>query len=592
MLYATPSAPTPIGAITGMKSRESRSWISSGSMRSISPTRPMSTISPSLGVALQQHLARMDERAVLPGEADGLAAVLVDEADDFLIELAQHHFDDVHHAIVGDPHALAELALDAHLLQQVADLRAAAVDDDRVHPDELQHHDVAGEARLQRGLDHRVAAVLDDDRLVVEALDVGQRLGENLRLHGGIDGVDRHGGGSRAGRGVELAIDCTGSAGRRYPAREIRRRRGPGGRVSPDCSDAAGVDSAPSRRELCYRCRSCRAVCRSAGFHDVPARAAARSRRPPRRTTAPSNRALMRLAIVRQDYRPEGAVERVTERALEALLERNVAISLYTRSWPQTRLQLIEPLIIDPFHVGALWRDWGFARAACRDVRRSQPSLVESHERLLCCDVYRAGDGVHAVWLEERLKRATPAGRIAAMLSPHNRYLLRIEQRLYASPWLRAVICDSKMVRDEIRSRFAVPESKLHVIYNPVDSDLFHPGLRAERATIVERHGIDAAATVYLLVAADFARADLGTAIDALAQLAPPAHLVVVGRRPGRRALSRARAGAGRRRSRHARRRRGRPAAVLRRGRRVRAALALRSVARRRARSAWPARCP
>ena len=44
----------------------------------------------------------------------------------------------------------------------------------------------------------------------------------------------------------------------------------------------------------------------------------------------------MRLTIVRQDYRPEGLVERVIEPALEALLERNVAVSLYTRSWPQT----------------------------------------------------------------------------------------------------------------------------------------------------------------------------------------------------------------------------------------------------------------
>ena len=114
----------------------------------------------------------------------------------------------------------------------------------------------------------------------------------------------------------------------------------------------------------------------------------------------------MRLAIVRQHYRPDGAVERVIERALEALLERNVAISLYTRSWPQTRLQLIEPVICDPFHVGALWRDWGFARAACTLIRRDKPSLVESHERLLCCDVYRADDGVHAVWLEERARHA------------------------------------------------------------------------------------------------------------------------------------------------------------------------------------------
>ena len=53
----------------------------------------------------------------------------------------------------------------------------------------------------------------------------------------------------------------------------------------------------------------------------------------------------MRLAIIRQRYTPQGGAERFVEGALEALLERNVAITLYTREWPQTKLQLIEPHI-------------------------------------------------------------------------------------------------------------------------------------------------------------------------------------------------------------------------------------------------------
>ena len=241
----------------------------------------------------------------------------------------------------------------------------------------------------------------------------------------------------------------------------------------------------------------------------------------------------MRLAIVRQYYHPDGAVERATERALEALLERNVAISLYTRSWPQTRLQLIEPVICDPFFVGDLWRDWGFAGAACRLIRRTMPSLVESHEPMLCCDVYRASDGVHAVWLEERSKDASPAERLTLACSPHSRYRLWIEGRLYASPWLRAVICKSKLVHDEIHARFNVPESKLPVIYNPVDSGYFHPGLRAERTKILERHRIDAGATVFLIVSGDLTRCAVATAIDALAELTQPAHLIVIGARRG-----------------------------------------------------------
>ena len=102
----------------------------------------------------------------------------------------------------------------------------------------------------------------------------------------------------------------------------------------------------------------------------------------------------MRLAIIRQRYTPYGGAERFVEKALEALLERSVAISLYTRHWPQTRLQLIEPVLCNPFYIGRLWRDWSFARAVGRAVAKRPSELVQSHERLLCCDLYRAGDGV------------------------------------------------------------------------------------------------------------------------------------------------------------------------------------------------------
>ena len=65
------------------------------------------------------------------------------------------------------------------------------------------------------------------------------------------------------------------------------------------------------------------------------------------------------------------------EAALEALLERGVAISLYTREWPQTRLQLIEPVLCNPRYVGRLWRDWSFARAVRAAWSRRRPDLGE-----------------------------------------------------------------------------------------------------------------------------------------------------------------------------------------------------------------------
>jgi len=238
----------------------------------------------------------------------------------------------------------------------------------------------------------------------------------------------------------------------------------------------------------------------------------------------------MRLAIIRQRYTPYGGAERFIEGALEALLERNVAITLYTREWPQTKLQLMEPHIVDPFHVGSLWRDVSFARAVCREVGRSKANLVQSHERLLCCDIYRAGDGVHAVWLAERMKTRSIFARLRVALSPHHRYILHMERRLFASPWLSAVICNSRMVRNEIRERFGVDEKKLHVIYNAVDHDFFNPSLRADRAQVRERFAIPADATVFLLVGSGYERKNVATALAALAELPPTCWFAVVGR--------------------------------------------------------------
>ena len=70
---------------------------------------------------------------------------------------------DVDRLGVGDPQAVEELRLLAEPAHEVADLRATAVHDDRVHPDEAHEHDVLREQVGERGVVHRVPAVLDDD---------------------------------------------------------------------------------------------------------------------------------------------------------------------------------------------------------------------------------------------------------------------------------------------------------------------------------------------------------------------------------------------------------------------------------------------
>jgi len=236
----------------------------------------------------------------------------------------------------------------------------------------------------------------------------------------------------------------------------------------------------------------------------------------------------VRVALVRQRYSAQGGAERFIERALAALAGQGLAVTVLAREWSGEPGNVIR---CDPFHVGRVWRDWSFARAVCREAAKQSFDLVQSHERIACCDIYRAGDGVHAQWLHNRRAALGPLARTGLALNPYHHYVLGAERRLFSSPHLRAVICNSHMVRDEIRHHFGTPEAKLHVIYNGIDLEVFHPRVRqAHRASLRGRLGIAEEAPVFLHVGAGFERKGVFRLIEAFAMSGlRDAHLLVVG---------------------------------------------------------------
>jgi UDP-glucose:(heptosyl)LPS alpha-1,3-glucosyltransferase len=238
----------------------------------------------------------------------------------------------------------------------------------------------------------------------------------------------------------------------------------------------------------------------------------------------------MRIALIRQRYNPFGGAERFVARAADALAAEGASVTVFARDWQGGGG--VRAVRCDPFHVGRVWRDWSFARAACAATARERFDLVQSHERLACCDVYRAGDGVHRQWLANRARALGRLARLAQTLGPYHRYVLGAEARMFASPRLRAVICNSRMVKDEIQRHFGLDEAKLHVVYNGVDTDAFHPRLKAEfRAPMRARLAVAPDAPVLLFVGSGFERKGVARLVAALAAMpSRDAHLVVVGK--------------------------------------------------------------
>nr|WP_159464768.1 glycosyltransferase family 4 protein [Scandinavium goeteborgense] len=234
-----------------------------------------------------------------------------------------------------------------------------------------------------------------------------------------------------------------------------------------------------------------------------------------------------RLAIVRQKYRPDGGAERFVSRALTALSSQDLELNVITRQWQGEKQDDWNIHICNPQKWGRISRERGFAHAARQLWQAEQFDIVQSHERIPGCDIYRAGDGVHRRWLLQR-QRILPNWRgQLLMLDRYHRYVMGAEKAMYQAKELKAVICNAEMVKNEIIEDFGVDAKKIHVIYNSIDSSRFVPAQSVQRLALREQLGIPGEAVVLCFVGSGFERKGLAAAIKAIANT--DRYLLVVG---------------------------------------------------------------
>ncbi len=234
----------------------------------------------------------------------------------------------------------------------------------------------------------------------------------------------------------------------------------------------------------------------------------------------------MKLAIARQRYNPFGGAERFVEGALNALGETGeVDVTLLTRAWDEaastTANRHVE--IVNPSYralpFGRVNRDRSFANAVAQIIRENRFDLVQAHERIPGCHIFRAGDGIHAAWLRHRRADQPVLSNWWQKLDPYHAYTVEAERVMFAHSNLRAVICNSRMVANEIRAEYGVAPEKLHVVYNGVDLHKFsRQNVVKSRELARTKFAIPHSVPLILYVGSGYQRKGVAPLLKALAQ--------------------------------------------------------------------------
>ncbi|HEX4083910.1 MAG TPA: glycosyltransferase family 4 protein [Chthoniobacteraceae bacterium] len=218
----------------------------------------------------------------------------------------------------------------------------------------------------------------------------------------------------------------------------------------------------------------------------------------------------MKFGLVRRGYSGSGGAERYLLRFAEALREAgHEAVLFVSPEWPadawkgdMVRIEGSGPRV--------------FADSLARIKPKERCDRLFSLERVWECDAFRAGDGVHAAWLERR-RAFEPKwkGWFRASQAKH-REILELERAVFAPSGARLIIANSNLVAGEISRHFQVSEDRLRVIPNGLPLSCFgDPSFPASPAVLFAGSGWE--------------RKGLRFAIQAINRTAPPAPLLIAG---------------------------------------------------------------
>jgi UDP-glucose:(heptosyl)LPS alpha-1,3-glucosyltransferase len=179
-----------------------------------------------------------------------------------------------------------------------------------------------------------------------------------------------------------------------------------------------------------------------------------------------------------------------------------------------------------------------FAVLATQAIAKNNYDVTLGVGNTLRADVLQPHGGVHWAWFWRSLRAyENPIlwmikflGRI---FSPKQWVSGWVEDAPYRAKRLRAIIAISDMVKQDMMRWYQIPEERIHVVYNGVDIERFHPRNRRYREEIRKRFGVGEE-FVILFVSHNFRMKGLSYLIKALAKIRKedsfPFKLLVLGR--------------------------------------------------------------
>ncbi len=223
----------------------------------------------------------------------------------------------------------------------------------------------------------------------------------------------------------------------------------------------------------------------------------------------------MHIALVKRRYTLQsGGSERYCVNLSRQLRRQGHRVTIIGESIDEELRDEVEFIPVRVNRMTSSTRNRSFAENCGHVARSTRFDLVYGLGRSFGLDAVRITERLQSHWLTIRYQH--PLSLLFQRINPRHRTLVSLERSIYGSRDVRRIVAQSSLDRRLVRDYYGVPEDKIRVVANGVDTDVFNPGARAERTRVREELGIAPDAPLLLFASMDFEGKGLRSVLSAL----------------------------------------------------------------------------
>lgn len=228
------------------------------------------------------------------------------------------------------------------------------------------------------------------------------------------------------------------------------------------------------------------------------------------------------VAILKSRIDAKGGLEKYTRRIASAFTETGAEVSLLTTGVPQILLPSVSIHACPTPSIFPSSRIEQFDRFTKNWLQEHPADLIFGMDRNRMQTHIRAGNGVHAAYLESRRLAEGKWKRFLCSLNPMHRKILEIEKEAFEQPLLQKLFVNSHWVKEQILSRYKTDPKKIEVIHNGVEWNEMESdfaGWEEVRKTLLQERGLDPDRFQFLFIGNGYLRKGLDPLLESLARI-------------------------------------------------------------------------